>query len=267
MPDDPVPPQHISTKRNGAAGGLRSRALSWAQLQGLGDPAYVVKGIIDKGAFVEIYGAFGSGKSFLVGDPGLRVALGWSWFDRRVNQGGVLYIAVEGGTNIKRRLAAFAKHHEVDLDAVPFRVVLDPTNMLTPAGIEQLITDAAPVPDLTLIIIDTAARVMPGGKEDTEDMGKFVSACDEVRSKTGAAVVVVHHSGKTAERGSRGSVVLPAAVDAMLEVTVDEKSKVSTAQLVKSRDGATGANYEFCLEVVLLGQDVDGDRLTSKLTV
>jgi hypothetical protein len=43
---------------------LLSRALSWSQLRELSDPFYVVKGLIDRGSLVEIYGPHGSGKSF-----------------------------------------------------------------------------------------------------------------------------------------------------------------------------------------------------------
>jgi len=253
-----------TTAGNGAdSGPLTSRALTWGQLRELPDPVYVVKSLIDRGSLFEIYGPPGSGKSFFAGDIGLHVALGWSWRKRRVNQGGVLYIAAEGGTNIKRRMAAFAKRHSIDLHTVPFLVVLAPTNMLTPEGIAQVIADAAAVPNLAIIIADTAARVMPGGKEDTEDMGAFIAACDQIRSATGAAVVVVHHTGKNLAQGSRGSSLLPAAVDDMIEVTNDDETKLHVAEHKKSRDGETGTKFCFRLSVVLLGEDTDGDPITS----
>ena len=260
--------EDIKGKHTGANGAaevpLPSRALSYAQLQALPEPDYVVKGVIDQGALGEIYGPWGSGKSFLGLDIGMHVALGWSWHHRRVKQGGVLYIAAEGGKNIVRRMAAFAKHHSIDPEATPFRVVLASTNMLTANGIAQVIADTGPIPNLIMIIVDTASRTMPGSKEDTEDMGKFVAACDEVRASTGAAVVVVHHSGKNPDRGSRGSVVLPAAADAMLELSIDDKDRaLHTAELVKARDGATGAKHGFRLLVIPLGEDSDGDGVTS----
>jgi AAA domain-containing protein len=242
-----------------------SRALSYRQLRELPDPVYIVKGLIDRGSLVEIYGPHGSGKSFFAGDIGLHVALGRSWRKRRVNQGAVLYIAAEGGTNIKRRMAAFAQHHNVDLDEVPFFVVLAPTNMLTPAGIAQVIADAGSIADLSMVIVDTAARVMPGGKEDAEDMGAFIAACDEIRSKTGAAVIVVHHTGKNLGAGSRGSSLLPAAVDSMIEVNKDDKLHV--AEHVKSRDGETGTRFGFKLLVIPLGEDADRDPITSCIVV
>src|SRR5579885_994086 len=251
----------------GAANGhdteLRPRALFWPQLAALPEPDYIVKGVIERGSFVEIYGPHGSGKSFFAVDLGLHIAAGWSWRGRRVKRGGILYVAAEGGTNIARRLKAFAKRHGLDLRQVPVAVVLAPTDLLSPAGIDQIIADARAVPGLSAIIIDTASRVMPGGKEDTEDMGKFVAACDAIRAATGAAVIVVHHTGKDNGRGSRGSVVLPAAVDTILAISRDDAAKVSQATVEKARDGEIGGSFSFTLKVVELGRGDDGDPITS----
>ena len=57
--------------------------------------------------------------------------------------------------------------------------------------------------------------------------------------------------------------MLPAAVDAQIEIERDGVAKVSTATLVKSRDGETGEMFSFELAVVKLGQDDDGDVITS----
>ena len=54
-----------------------------------------------------------------------------------------------------------------------------------------------------------------------------------------------------------------AAVDAQIEIERDGVAKVSTATLVKSRDGETGEMFSFELAVVKLGQDDDGDVITS----
>jgi hypothetical protein len=116
---------------------------------------------------------------------------------------------------------------------------------------------------LGLIVIDTAARVMPGGAEDTEDMGKFVAACDRIRATTEAAVLVVHHEGKDKNRGGRGSTVLPAAVDSEIAIDFDERTKISSVELVKSRDGETGPLFDFTLRIIELGHDADGDPITS----
>ena len=93
-------------------------------------------------------------------------------------------------------------------------------------------------------------------------MGAFVAACDAIRQQTAAAVVVVHHTGKNLAQGSRGSSLLPAAVDGMIEVTKEEKTEQHVAEHVKSRDGETGAILASAT-VVPLGEDADRDPITS----
>jgi hypothetical protein len=236
--------------------GGQSRTLFWRHLRDMPEPDYIIKGVIDRGTLVEVYGPHSSGKSFFVTDVGLHIVFGWGWRGRRVRQGGVLYVSAEGGARIKRRLQAFAKHHKVVLDTVPFGSVIAPTNLLSDEGINQIIVDARAVPDVAVIIIDTAARTMPGGKEDTEDMGRFISACETIRDATGCTVIIVHHTGKDASRGSRGAVRLPDAADTIIAIN-------GKATVEKQRDGEIGAEFPFKLRVVDLGEDADGDKVTS----
>lgn len=244
-----------------AAHQYRSRARDWQQLMAMPKPAYIIKGVLEKGILAEIYGPTQSGKSFLATDIALHIAFGWRWCGRRVRKGGVLYVSAEGGTAIVRRLEAFAKHHDVGLDDIDFRAVIESTSLLEHGGADQLIADAQSVPNLVLVIIDTAARVMPGSKEDAEAMGKLVAACDAIRAATGAAVLLVHHTGKDEGRGSRGSNLLPAAVDVNLSVA--KTDTITTVELEKQRDGQTGTLCTFRLAVIDLGLDEDGDPLTS----
>ena len=223
--------------------------------------------MIDEQCLAEIFGPTQSGKSFFSCDLAFHVAAGWQWRGHRVRQGGVLCVAAEGGHAIINRMAAFQQHHDVKFDEVPIGVVFAPTNLLSNSGVDQILADAGSVPNLVLVLIDTAARVMPGGKEDTEDMGQFVAACDRIRAETRAAVAVVHHTGKDATRGSRGSSVLPAAVDTTIEVTRDSTTKIITAEITKQRDGEIGVQFAFRLDLLQLGMDEDGDPITSCVVV
>lgn len=244
-----------------------TRVLFWPDLDAMPRPPQLVKRLLDTSGLALLVGPPGCGKSFLACDFGLHVALGWPWQNRKVRQGGVLYMSAEGGTGVVPRLRAFAQHHRLDLTDAPFGVVLEPTNLLDQRGVDQLLADTRAIDDLALVIIDTAARTMPGGKEDAEDIGAFVAACDRIRAETSAAVLVVHHVGKDASRGARGSSVLPAACDTVIEVTRDASTKVATAEVTKQRDGETGAALAFSLEVAELGADEDGEPVTSCIVV
>ena len=155
---------------------LRSRALFWPELVKLPRPEYLVKGVLDVGSLAETFGPTSCGKSFLATDLGLYVAAGWDWNGHKVHQAGVLYVNAEGGTAIVNRLDAWRQHHGESLDDLDFAVVIEPTSLLDPAGVDQVLADAGTVPDPGLIEIDTAARVMPGGDEGAENMSTFVAA-------------------------------------------------------------------------------------------
>jgi RecA-family ATPase len=74
----------------------------------------------------------------------------------------------------------------------------------------------------SLVIIDTLARCMIGGDENSaRDMGLFVEACSRVQ-KTGAAVMVIHHTGKNSATGPRGSSALFGAADTIIELSNDD---------------------------------------------
>ena len=59
--------------------------------------AVLVDDIIDEGAFSVMYGASGSGKSFVMMDIDFHIAMGRPWNGHDVRQGPVAYVAAEGG--------------------------------------------------------------------------------------------------------------------------------------------------------------------------
>ena len=65
-------------------------------------------------------------------------------------------------------------------------------------------------------MIDTLSRSMRGVDENTaKDMGIFVDNCERIGRHFGCIVIVVHHAGKNADNGAKGSIALPAAADVM----------------------------------------------------
>jgi hypothetical protein len=96
-------------------------------------------------------------------------------------------------------------------------------------------------------------------------MGKFIQNIDAIKAATGAHVVIIHHSGKDASRGMRGHSALLGAADVAIEVTRDKDSKTRTATVVKAKDDADGDVFAFQLDVQELGEDQDGDLITTCL--
>ncbi len=239
--------------------------LFWNDITTASPSDRLVRRLIGENTLALIIGEPGCGKSFLATTIGIHVASGEPWFGRPVLQGAALYIAAEGAPGLKNRALAYRKVHNPP-DRMPF-VIVPATVNLGPSGegAEQIIAAAAEVARETgctvrLIIIDTLARANVNGDEnDTRDMSRFIAACDRIRDATGATVLIVHHTAKAG--GSRGSVALPGAVETIIAVEKREGGRV--AKIVKQKDGADGEEIGFTLDVVEIGQDEDGEPITS----
>jgi hypothetical protein len=224
-----------------------------------------VRNVLPDGAAAVVMGAANSGKTFLLLDLVLHVAGGQPWRGIRTRKGLVVYIAAEGGHGFRNRLAAATQPYPWAKGA-PFLAIFDAVNLLN--GDADALVRAVKLAEAdagepaAVVVLDTLARVMAGGDENSgQDMGKLVAAIDAIRAQTGAAVVVVHHVGKDATKGARGHSSLRGAVDT--EILVEGASGVRTATITKQRDGETGQVFAFELVPVDLGRDEDGEPITS----
>ena len=137
---------------------------------------------------------------------------------------------------IKQRYSAWLKEH--GLTAAPnFRALAVPVDMLDAKTVGSLaiaILNAGLKP--RLIVVDTVARCFGAGDENqTRDMNAFVKGCDDLREYLGASVLAVHHTGKNAGRGARGSVALKGAADVEFLVTRGGKGLIKL-QNTKQKD-------------------------------
>lgn len=212
-------------------------------------PDWLVEGVLEQSSFNVLYGAPGTGKSFIALDLALSLAYGRPWNGINVAGGSVIYVAAEGYQSLARRLQAWMSYYQLPLpDHIGF--VIEPIDMtggvktleqfmtdcvgemqgglmqyeedegeLVPSG---LITESPPV---QLVIFDTLARCIPGADEnDAKDMGRVVQWLDCLRDAdaTGVspAIMLIHHSSKRGE-AERGSTALRGAADTMLYVKND----------------------------------------------
>ena len=233
-----------------------------------------VQGVLVEGGAAVVYGDSNAGKTFWVTDLALHVATGRVWNGRRVDQGGVVYCAMEGGNGFRNRVSAWRQGHvtpRVTCDAVtPFAAIPASLNLLdpeadTPRLIETIQAAAKRMGrPVKLLVVDTLSRAMAGGNENaSDDMGALVRSMDAIRAATGACVLFVHHSGKDAAKGARGHSLLRAAVDTEIEVRTDEASGSRTASVVKQRELTKGAAFGFRLDVHVLGQNQHGEDVTT----
>ena len=227
---------------------------------------YLVKNWLDLGSFSVVFGESNVGKTFFALDLALHVAAGLPWHGARVSEPQqVLYIASEGGRGVHNRLDAIWREMPDLARAAVGQFSLLPVTMDFCAkgdatALIEMARNLAAKPGL--IVVDTLARTMGAGDENAgQDMGAFISSVDAIRAATGAHVMVIHHSGKDTSRGARGHSSLRAAADT--EIGLTREGPTITAEAHKQRDMASGTAFAYTLRHVHLGEDQDGDPITS----
>ena len=232
----------------------------WQDFINAKPPSFHVKGVLPQAALAVIYGAPSSGKTFLAMDIGFAVAQGVPWRGLKTIQGTVAYIAAEDSHGVRMRAKAYAQEHKVE--HMPFYILGAAPNFRDFDDMTQVAKAVVALGDVSLIFVDTWARALAGGDENSaKDVGEAVTLCAKLNRATGATVILIHHSGKDSTKGARGSTALLGACDAEIEVSRCEDDR--EAQVTKLKNSADGARYAFKLRVVPVGVDDDGEVVSS----
>jgi hypothetical protein len=182
-----------------------------------------------------LYGPPGAGKSFLALLWSMLIAAGRAWIGHQTQRGSVVFVAAEGGSGLGQRAAAIRDAHEIG-DGIGIRFLREPVNLLAPRDVDELLaaSSGAALERLTLFAFDTMARCMAGGDENSaQDVGRVIGAADRIRRETGAAVLLLHHTGKDG-LAERGSSALRGAADAMFSLKAEEN--ILTLECSKQKD-------------------------------
>ncbi len=226
--------------------------LSIDELEALPPPKWLIPGVLTEGSLAAIYGAPESGKSFLAVDMSMAIAGGIEWHGRGVERGAVLYIAAEGAPGLGKRVRAWKQDRRAQGRAFDFRLMRDEINFAaekdgTVRAFVKAVTDE--LGPLKLVVIDTLNQTAAGADENSaKDMGRYIASMKRLRDATGAAVVVVHHSGKDTSRGMRGSTALLGAMDTTVEVDRDKDGRAITMRVQKQKDAEREGPMRFNLE-------------------
>lgn len=229
---------------------------------------WLVRDLLPRQGLAAMYGDPGCGKSFLAVDMALRIAAGMEIDGRPVKSCPVVYIAAEGATGLRKRIVAWQQHHDAG-NGLPFALMScapdlqDPTKDLPrlcttiDAAVERL--GAAP----GLIIVDTLSATFGGGDENGPAMTAYVNNLAKVRDHFQATVLAVHHRPKARDNNTlRGHGSLTGAMDTIIFV---EAGAVHTAKTTKQKDGEGNVSLTFGLQSVILGNDEEGQPVTSAI--
>lgn len=248
---------------------------------------HLIKGILTRGEVTMLVGPSGSGKSFLATDMALSIArgedlapmtIGGRVTSPRVRRGGVVYVAGEGARGLKKRLRAYIKVHGLGGQDLPFILLTLPVDLHSSDEHTNKLIDECKRHEemfrrdhdcgLELVVFDTLSASTPGANENaSDDMSRLLGRSHRIARECGCAVQLVHHMNASGAR-ERGHSSLRANVDSVIEIQKLESRDadnryIRQAKVTKQKDGEDGIAWKFVLRGVELGQDEDGDPITS----
>lgn len=226
---------------------------------------WIIKRVLPAQGVGIVYGASMVGKSFFMLDQAAAIARGSEWFGFIPKPRPVVYVALEGQHGFKTRVQAWEKHNECKF---PEQVIFIPDQIDirkkqdTDALIEVIQAEVDPG---ALVIIDTLNRAAPGMEENSSvDYGQILNSAARIQENIGGFVCFIAHPGKDPNKGIRGHSSLFAGLDMVLKVeVVDKDALLFSWETEKVKDGQDGQTFHFRREVVHLGNDEDGDPITS----
>jgi hypothetical protein len=222
--------------------------------------AFLIDGFVGAAETSAWYGPPDGGKSTVVLDAGCHVAAGLDYCGRRVTQGCVLYIAVERGAVVQRRVLAWCQHH-AHMD-IPLAVVAEMIDLRTgQVDADRIIATAKAFAQATglpivWIIIDTLNRALAGGDENSsKDMGAVIAAVDRIQRATNAHCSLIHHVPVDRTDRMRGHSSVLGAVDLTVRINKEGKGKTVTVEADKANDLVEKPRFAFQFESVELARD------------
>ena len=246
------------------------------ELDSIPRTGWLIKNVLPKKGLCVVWGAPGSGKSFAMLDIACAVALGGGkYHGKRMKQGAVLYIAMEG--NLIDRVKAYKIKNRIqsipDL-YIKHRVINFRDEYEVAAEVEAIreqLGDAK----IAMIVIDTLNRSMVGGNENSsEDMSSVISGYKFLEDAFQCLIVPIHHCGKDQDRGMRGHSSLLGAVDAELSIQRNGADPIRTLHVGKQKDGDDYYDlFHFKLEQVIIGHtsewdvDAEDDEMDSSCVI
>lgn len=224
----------------------------------VGDPVWLIPGVLPANGVGMMYGPTGSYKSFLALDMALCLAYGHAgqWGAPPVKND-VLFFAGEGpvATAKKRwpawlewqNIASREDHRMVIMDRVPSYQDREAWETIKADLLAMGVKPA-------LITIDTLTRLLTGFDENSaKDVTIITTFLEDLARYFECFVLVIHHTGKDEKKGARGSSALLANVDASFSTS--KKVGGSALKIIKQKDADVPDDPHY-FKVVPMAQSI-----------
>lgn len=218
---------------------------------------WLIKDFMESNSIGMLFGAPASAKSFIAMDIAFCVGAGIDWDTNKTKQGNVVYIAGEGFSGMSKRFKALeCKYNTSTRNVYISDMPADLSSKKSANSVYEEITRTCPNP--ALIIVDTLHRNFGGGDENSsKDIGEFILILTTIAKATGAAILIVHHSGHDASNRARGSSSIKAAMD--FEYKASKKDSLVTVNCTKAKEFEGASPASFNLKSVQLPGWLDDD--------
>jgi len=251
------PRQKSTTK-----GKARLVALDIDALLKMPKPRFIIDGVIPQDAIVIWHGPPNAGKTTLGIDCAASVWCRAQWLGQRViAPGASLMVCGEGIASYVARLSAWRDHYgetPAGVHVVPRAIdLLDPHDV---TEIKRLAVRIEP----QLIWLDTLSRCHSADENSTVEMRRVMNALVEIQRHAEATVIALHHPGHSNTRRGRGSSVIPADADTVIDIHKAAKGECGELRCLKQRDAAPFAPIGYRL--VPVGDSVIAEGTETVLT-
>lgn len=228
---------------------------------------WLIEDILPRGQTACLFGRRGIGKTFLALDFALCAASGTPWLGKRTAEPvKVVYLLAEAPEGIRRRAEGWLRlkaqqgetidllraHLDENLLIAPMPLALD-----APDELETLLDKLDGEKPVGLVVLDPLVSFMRGNENDTRAMQGLVDALRRIVTKIGCTVLAVHHEGKNAFMGARGSSALEAGLDTVLNL-VGQNIQEQRADLETTKQCEEMAHPKIHLRFVDIEETVDG---------
>ncbi len=165
-------------------------------------PEYIVDGIIQRGRVYTLTAPTGSGKTAVMLYAATAIATGTDFGTREVEHGDVLFMAGENPDDVRARVIATMEFYNIDPATCRLHFIAGTFSIR--ADMERLRAEAAKLPNLLLVVIDTFAAYFDGEDENSNaqalDFTRLVRRIAAFAAKP--AVVMPAHPVKNATRSN-----------------------------------------------------------------